>query len=257
MLPYLLVGVILFSATSAMADDAPPLTILLGAGARTQPAYDGSSATQLELIPVIRYYGQPWFMRTTFGMLEGGVRSETMNGLTLGLQLAYESGRNLQDDIFLSTHNLPTIMPSLSWGAHVEYERNIGPMPLILLLRYRQDTEISRGAQTDLRVTAGIFSGGGVNAGLFAQSTWADKTATNFYYGINAQQAAISSLPAYSAQAGTLFYSYGLLWSYDVNPQWMILGSLEARALKEAVSNSPIVQQTDSRYVSAGVAYQF
>lgn len=258
MLRYLLLGLALFlsALTPAQAADTPPVTTLLGAGARTEPAYDGSDTSQLALIPVIRYYGQPWFMRSTFGMLEGGLRNEVFSGLTLGVQLAYEDGRNSKDAAFLSTHNLPTLHPSLSWGVHIELEKYAGPMPLIALLRYRQDIDSKRGTQTDLRLTAGIYSDNGINAGIFAQTTWADQTSANYYYGITPQQAASSSLPAYDGQSGTLFNAYGLLWSYDINPQWMLLGSVETRHVQSAVSNSPLLQQSGSSYISLGLAYQ-
>src|SRR5205814_8346376 len=57
---------------SAAAEDYT----LLGAGVRTRPDYDGSSSRTVDLIPVVRYYGKPWFTRTTQGMLEGGARYE-------------------------------------------------------------------------------------------------------------------------------------------------------------------------------------
>ena len=243
--------------TSAQAEDTPPSTILIGAGVWSRPAYDGADSNTLALIPVLRYYGQPWFLRTTFGMLEGGVRTEVLSGLTLGGQLAYEGGRNTSESAFLTAHNLPTLNPSLSWGIHAELEKKIGPMPLIALLRYRQDLENNRGEQTDFRLTAGIFSGADFNAGIFAQTTWANQKSANYYYGISAQQATSSGLAAFDAQSGELFSAYGLLWSYDINPQWILLGSFELRLVRGAVIDSPLVQQSSNRYANIGVAYQF
>src|SRR5215831_783437 len=62
---------------------------LVGAGVRSRPAYDGSKSQTLELIPVLRYYGRPWFARTTQGTLEGGAQWELTQGLHAGVQLAY------------------------------------------------------------------------------------------------------------------------------------------------------------------------
>jgi len=61
---------------------------LLGPGLRSRPAYDGSVAQHSELVPVIRYSGQPWFARSTQGVVEGGVRLELAPGLHAGAQLA-------------------------------------------------------------------------------------------------------------------------------------------------------------------------
>ncbi len=253
----LLTAMSVLTIPAAGAADTPPVTTLLGAGIWSRPAYDGADSNHTAPIPVIRYYGQPWFARTTFGMLEGGARSELFSGFNVGAQLAYEGGRDSTESAFLAAHNLPDIGASLSWGVHAELEKNIGPMPLIALLRYRQDVDCERGAQTDLRLTAGIYSGGGLNAGIFAQSTWANAKATQFYYGISAQLSASSGLPAFDAQSGPLFNAAGLLWSYDLNSKWMLLGSVESRRLRGDALNSPLVQERANRYASLGLAYQF
>lgn len=243
--------------TSAQAEETPPITTLAGVGVWSRPAYTGADSNRLSLIPVIRHYGQPWFIRTTFGILEGGMRTEILDGLTLGGQLAYEDGRNSTESELLASHNIVTLNPSLSWGIHAELERKLGPMPIIALLRYRQDIDNNRGEQTDLRLTAGIFEGSGLNAGIFAQTTWANKKFANYYYGITTQQTTSSGLTAFDAQSGEMFNSYGLLWSYDLNPHWMLLGSLELRLVKDAIIDSPLVQQSSNRYASMGLAYQF
>lgn len=253
----LLITLLAFTLPAAWAADTQPTTTLLGLGIWSRPAYVGADANHTVLIPVIRHYGQPWFARTTFGMLEGGARTELLSGLTVGAQLAYEGGRDSTESAFLTSHNLATIDASFSWGVHAELEKNIGPMPVIALLRYRQDADSERGAQTDLRLTAGIFSGSGLTAGIFAQATWADAKSAQYYYGISAQQSVSSGLSRFDAQSGTLFNSAGLLWSYDMNPQWMLLGSVEARQVSGDARNSPLVEVSSNRYASLGVAYQF
>src|SRR5947209_6594226 len=66
---------------------------IIGPGVRSRPAYDGAAAQHTELVPVIRYLGEKWFVRSTQGVLEGGWRTEVAPGLHLGAQLAYEPGR--------------------------------------------------------------------------------------------------------------------------------------------------------------------
>lgn len=248
-------GLLLTTLTPAQAADTPPITTLIGAGVWFRPAYNGADTNQLTLIPVVRHYGQPWFVRTTFGMLEGGARTTVLDGLTLGGQLAYEGGRDSAESELL--RNMPTLSPSLSWGVHIELEKKLGPIPIIALLRYRQDIEDSRGEQTDFRLTAGIFSGAGLNAGIFAQSTWANKKSANYYYGISTQQASSSDLSAFDAPGGQLFSAYGLQWSYDIKRQWVLLGSVESRQVRDADINSPLIQQSSNHYASLGLAYQF
>lgn len=63
----------------ALALIAPSVSIaelsndaLIGPGLRSRPAYDGSASQRTELVPVIRYFGERWFVRSTQGVLEGG-----------------------------------------------------------------------------------------------------------------------------------------------------------------------------------------
>jgi outer membrane scaffolding protein for murein synthesis (MipA/OmpV family) len=78
---------------AALAQIAPEDYTLIGAAVRSRPAYDGSDAQRTDLIPVLRYYGKPWFARTTQGILEGGARWALTPGVDAGVQLAYEEGR--------------------------------------------------------------------------------------------------------------------------------------------------------------------
>lgn len=253
----LLLTIFLLMPVVAFAEDAPPLTTLLGAGLWSRPAYDGAETNQTTLIPTVRYYGQPWFARTTFGMLEGGARANLLSGFTVGAQIAYEGGRERSESAFLSSHNFDSINPSASIGLHAELEKYLGPMPLIALLRYRQDVDNTRGTQTDFRLTAGIFGGKQLNAGIFVQTTWADAKAAQYYYGLSALQAVITGLPTFNAQSGQLFNAAGLLWSFEVNKEWMLLGSLENHQVSGDALNSPLIQTSTNRYASLGLAYQF
>jgi MipA family protein len=253
----LLIALSVFTAAPACAEEVAPVTTLLGAGAWSRPAYDGADTNQTALIPVVRYYGQPWFARTTFGLLEGGVRTELFSGFSIGAQLAYEGGRNSAESAYLSVHNIVSFAPSLSWGLHAELEKNIGPMPLIVLLRYRQDVDGDRGAQADLRLTAGLYGDHGINAGIFVQTTWANTQSAQYYYGISAQQSVASGLAVNTMQSGQLFDAAGLLWSYDLDVKWMLLGSFELHQLHGGALNSPLVQVSAGHYASLGLAYQF
>src|SRR3954468_17533514 len=101
---------------------------LIGPGLRSRPAYDGSASRELELVPVIRHYGERWFARSTQGVLEGGARFELAPGLHLGAQLAYEAGRKTSESDFLKARAFPDIDAGASIGAHLEWDHKFGPM---------------------------------------------------------------------------------------------------------------------------------
>ena len=201
----------------------------MGAGARNRPVYDGSDDKTTDLIPVIRYYGKPWFARTTQGMLEGGARFGGP-GLEGGVQLAYEQGPRDED-------------PGASVGVHLELDRHIGPAPLNALARVRWHTDRDRGAQLDLRGTVGVYESGGLRAGLFAQGTWSDEKHMATYYGVD--------------DAGLLYASLGVLGSYDIGPRWLAVASAEWRRLGGKPAGGAIVQDRTNAYFSAGIAYRF
>jgi len=140
---------------------------LLGPGLRSQPAYDGSASQRLEFVPVLRYFGENWFARSTQGVLEGGARLELAPGLHAGAQLAYEPGRKTSESDFLKNHSVSDVDPGASVGVHLEWDHKLGPMPITLLARARQNIDADLGAQADLRLSAGVFHGGRFSVGVF------------------------------------------------------------------------------------------
>jgi outer membrane scaffolding protein for murein synthesis (MipA/OmpV family) len=230
---------------------------LLGPGLRSRPAYDGSASQRVEIVPVVRYLGLPWFVRSTQGVLEGGLRTELTTELHGGVQLAYEPGRSRGEAGFLSLHQVPDIDRGVSLGAQLEWDHHFGRMPVTALTRWRQHVERDRGAQVDVRLSAGVLHLGALSGGVFTQATWATARSTDSMYGMSSQQAVLSSLPAYAAGSGWLAASVGLLGSVDLDPRWVIVGSLEARRLQGNAAGSPLVQQRSSHFASLGLAYRY
>jgi outer membrane protein len=239
-------------AASAELSNVP----LIGPGLRSSPAYDGSRSQRMELVPVVRYFGQPWFVRSTQGVLEGGARMELRSGLYAGAQLAYEPGRRSSESGFLENHNVGDIKRGGSVGLQLEWDEKIGPAPITVLGRVRRNLDSDLGTQLDLRLSAGVFQGGRFSAGVFGQAVWADAKATNAYYGITPQQSPLTGLPAFQPGSGLLNTSAGLLWSVDLSPKWVVVGSLEYRRLQGDAARSPLAERRSNNYVSAGLAYK-
>jgi outer membrane scaffolding protein for murein synthesis (MipA/OmpV family) len=221
----LLLALALALPLAASADDS-----LFGAGVRTRPKFDGSRDRTVDLIPVISYYGTPWFARTTQGILEGGARWNLRQGFDVGAQLAYEQGPQDHD-------------PGASVGLHAQFERNIGPAPVDALLRVRQFLDTDRGVQMDARATVGVYGNHGVLAGVFGQATWASEKSFEAYYGVR--------------ESGLLFTSLGALASYELTHRWQLVGSIESRRLSDNAMRSAIAERRSGVYASAGLAYGF
>ncbi len=230
---------------------------LLGPALRSQPAYDGSASQRFEFVPVIRYYGDILFARSTQGVLEGGGRLELAPGLHAGAQLAYEPGRKTNESDFLKNLNISDVDPGASIGVHLEWDHKFGPMPITLLARARQNIDSDHGAQADLRLSAGIFQSGRFSAGVFTQATWANARSTGSFYNITEQQSSATGLSPFQAESGLLFASAGLLWSVDVSQNWIVVGSMESRHMQGDAEHSPLVERGSNYYASVGLAYRF
>ena len=222
----LLIALLALPGLAAAQDDYT----LLGGGLYSRPKFDGSRDRRVDLIPVVRYYGTPWFARTTQGILEGGARWNLREGLDVGAQLAYEQGPQDHD-------------PGASVGVHAEWDSQLGPAPLNVLLRLRQFLDTDRGLQFDTRATLGVYEGHGLAAGVFAQATWASEKSFRAYYGVS--------------DSGLLFTSLGALGGYELTQRWQLLGSVEHRRLADDAARSPIVDKRSGMYASLGLAYKF
>ena len=251
------VAAVLVLATPAMVFAELSNDTMIGPGLRSRPAYDGSESQRTELVPVVRYLGQRWFVRSTQGLLEGGPRVELAPGLHVGAQLAYEPGRRASESAFLESHAVADVKRGVSVGVHLEWDHRFGPVPVTLLMRARKHTDASLGAQADARLSVGIFQSGPVGAGVFTQATWANAKAANALYGISPQQSAAGGLPAFSAAGGNLFVAAGLLGSVDLAPHWVVVASLEARRLRGAAARSPLAERVSNHLLSAGLAYRY
>jgi outer membrane protein len=242
---------------TACAQDPATDPTLLGAGARSRPVYDGSASQHLEAVPVLRYWSPLLFVRSTRGPLEGGVHYEFLPGLDAGLQLAYEQGRNTSESTFLSEHSMPNVGTGGSYGGHLEWNGKLGPVPVNAILRVRQHLKAEEGAQTDLRLTAGVFQAWGLSAGVVAEATWANAKSNQTIYGITVQQAAVSGLPAFAPGGGLLSSSLGLIWSFDLARHWQLVGDLEGRRLQGDAARSPLAERRSNAYVTVGAVYRF
>lgn len=203
---------------------------LIGVGVRNRPHYDGAERQTADLVPVVRYSGRPGFLRTTHGVLEGGARFAIASGLDAGVQLAHESGPRDGD-------------PGASVGAQVEWTTKVGPAPLNVLARLRSHLDSDRGRQFDVRLTLGVYQGGGLRAGVFGQGTWASEKHLLAYYGVR--------------DSGLLYTSVGALGSYDLSRRWVAVASAEQRRLSDDAAGSTFVQDRTNRYATVGLAYRF
>jgi outer membrane scaffolding protein for murein synthesis (MipA/OmpV family) len=232
---------------AAQTAATPEYSNLIGPAVRSRPAYDGSRSQLADLVPILDYDSRLLFARTVQGVLEGGVHARVGSGFRIGAQLAYEEGREASESSFLRERNVADLGVGVSYGVHAEWDTKLGPAPVLLLARLRQQARSERGAQADLRATVGLYKNGPFQAGIFGQVTWADHKSMRTYYG----------QPGFDASGGLLFASAGPLASYDIGPRWTAIGSIEGRRLHGDAARSPLAEKKSSYYAVAGLAYRF
>jgi outer membrane scaffolding protein for murein synthesis (MipA/OmpV family) len=252
-------SILLLAPFAALAQQVlPDDYTLLGAAVRTRPAYDGSLSQKTDLVPVVRYYGQPWFARTTQGILEGGLHWALGSGVAAGFQLSYDEGRKSSESAFLREHNFnDDIDPGASVGAHLEWDTKVGPAPVGLMLRYRQSLDSDRGSLADARLNVGVYGSGGATVVLFAEATWGSSKANGTFYGVTPEQSAASGFAAYQPGSGMRHVGLGVIGGYDLSRHWTLVGSLQQRWLQGDVAQSPLADCRQNTYANAGIAYRF
>jgi outer membrane scaffolding protein for murein synthesis (MipA/OmpV family) len=226
---------------------APEYSNLIGPALRSRPAYNGSKSQRTDVIPILDYDDSRLFARTVQGVLEGGAHMQVGSGLTIGAQLAYEEGRKASESSFLRDRSVADIGIGVSYGLHAEWDTKLGPAPVLLLVRVRQQAHSDRGAQADLRAVVGVYKSGPFEAGIYGQATWTDRKSMRTYYG----------QPGFDPSGGLLFASAGLLGSYDIYPRWVLIASVECDRLQGDAARSPLAERKSSYYAVAGIAYRF
>jgi MipA family protein len=252
----LLVSLLPMAALAQMV--LPEDYTLLGATVRTRPAYDGSQSQRTDVVPVVRYYGQPWFARTTQGILEGGLHWNLGSGVAAGFQLSYDEGRDSSESAFLRERSFTDdVDAGASLGAHFEWDGMAGPAPIGVMLRYRQSIDSDRGSLADARLNLGLYAKGGATLVAFTEATWGSSKANGTFYGVTPAQSAASGLAAYDPGSGLRHVGVGLIGGYDLSRHWTLVASAQLRRLQGDVASSPLTEEKQSTYANAGVAYRF
>lgn len=227
---YSRLGAMVLSFVSAWTGSVHADGNLVGVGVRHGPDYDGASHSAIDMIPILTVSHGAWFGRSTQGLLEGGLRFTSAGGVSAGLQVAHEAGPRGRND-------------GASIGAGLEWKTRLGPAPLQLVARWRQQLESERGAAADLRATAGLFADARTRVGVFVQTTWADTDYRHAHYDVSG--------------SGFNNGSIGAFASFDLGHDIVAIGSAEVRRLDGSLDESRWVDAQTHTTISLGVAYRF
>ncbi len=251
-------------------------------GVRTNPVVDGETIP-LVLLPEIQYYGERFFLNNLdFGYTLHESEYQTLNLLlTPGYdQLFFNrwDPQNFFVERSVTLTNAPAdfIAPSAEaqgekWVAEERidmsllHERRMAALAGMEYSGLMHQLEFYAQALQDV---SGVHNGQEVRVGLgrswrYGKSQWAltgglvwqSDELLHYYYGVRTDEVARPSA-AYRAGSGTSGM-VKLDWSRPINTRWSWRGSLQYKALSQAISDSPIVD--DNKVITAfiGGVYHF
>lgn len=237
MKPWMVICSVTLGALMAMPATASERTNFIGAAGRVEPNYDGSNAYRVKALPAADVSWRFLFARTTRGVGEIGVRTQVLPGLSVGAQVALETGRDSNATDLLARNRFETIDTSGSVGVFAEGQYRTGTG---WLLRFRQNLNSDYGAEVDIRASQGVFRNERARAAVFAGAVWATGKAMRSDFGVGSVQATRGELNRYEPGSGFRDVGVGLAGNYALNDRWLLLGIAEGRFLVGKAKDSPL-----------------
>jgi outer membrane protein len=87
--------------------------------------------------------------------------------------------------------------------------------------------------------------------------TWADDDYMMTFFGVSAEQAARSTLPAYEARGGVHAVRFGVNAGYRIDRAWSVGGRLGTARLRGDAAASPITRDRTQNLAAVFVSYRF
>ena len=222
--------------TAGFAQATEETSVFIGLGARSAPAYFG--ADDNEIGPT---------GRLTFGETAAGAIPLDASGLySLGFggSLRFIGERKAADHAELT--GLADIDATLELGGQVTF---IAPQyDVFAAVRYGFGGHESFVAEVGGNL---IYRPGGrwsVQAG--PRVLWGSEDYAQTYFGVSAAEAGASAFDAYEADSGIVSAGVAAEVTYQVTPDWGVLGIVRYDQLQGDAADSPIVQKDEQTSVS-------
>ena len=139
---------------------------------------------------------------------------------------------------------------SLELGASYEIEPSPGFGISITALQGLTDDQ--QGQEIDLRFSHQL---NGLPVSLYAGAAWQSDELTEYLYGVRTNEAA-AGRPAYAPGAAVTPY-VGVSGILPVTDGAALIGSVEAMQLPDAITDSPIVEDSGSTRATIGIVFNF
>jgi MipA family protein len=221
--------------------------VMLGAGIRVEPKFEGSKDFTAIPIPMISADIGPY---VTVGPMGVTINAWQYEGLSVKGHLGQDFGRDEDDAKHLD--GLGDIDSSAVLGVELTYEL----MPLEFSLSVDQNI----GGSDGLSAKFGTAFKVPLDAFMFSigsSVTWADDNYMEAYFGVTGSQSISSGLSEFDAEAGFKRVDLELSGMYFINDHWVARGDVGFGYLLGDAADSPVSQENLQPFAMFILGYKF
>ena len=251
---------------SALADDARPWDLTLGAGVATMPQYSGAAVSH----PRLRLWADAEYRTHDLGTIALDSGSLTIDpelrwnvvdrpDAGFGPLLGYRFGRDDKDPGFASgtdgssrLQGLPEVASAVDAG--VQGHVLVFGVPVFAQLRTALSG--SQGTLLDVGLYLPLHTGS-LTLTVLPTVTWADARQMRALYGVSPEASAASGFAAYSPGAGWENAALELAAEWSVSQSAHLVASVAWERLLGDAAASPIVERRNQLSVLAGATWSF
>ena len=226
---------------------APPAQwhFVVGAGLAYLPRFQGASQHRVRPIPLVEASNGGFFAGTLNGI---GYRFASSPTLQYGMRIGAAPGRKESADAHLAGMGDLKIAGEAGLFLKAKFDRGYLSSKV---------SAGSRGARAELGTGVDIQASDTDFLRFGVSANWASAPYMQTYFGVSADQAISSGLPAYAAAGGLQNYGVVASWSHLFDRHWLGNLALSGKRLANSARNSPLVQSASSNSVSCVAIYLF
>lgn len=221
--------------------------VMLGAGVRVEPKFEGAKDFTIIPLPMISAEFGQYVSVDPSGLT---INAWQYEGLSVKGRLGYDFGRDSDDDKHLD--GLGDIGASAVLGVDLSYEL----MPFEFKLSLDQNLGGSDGFSakfgTALMVPMDPFM-----FSIGPSVTWADGNYMESYFGVTEKQSIRSGLREFEAEAGFKRVDLEISGLYFINEHWALRGEVGVGYLVGDAADSPVSQENLQPYSMFVLGYKF
>ena len=236
-------------AAKAQDADAQPRALSLGLGVSWNAAPYQSYSNKVQPLPLVNYEGKSFYVRgltAGYRLFKVGSGEFSIVVSPLGDQFKHDVA-DAPEMRRLSDRKL-SALAGLSW----QYGTGWG---VVQVSAMNVVTGHGGGSLFDARYSY-PFGSGKLRLIPTAGVAYRDGALNDYYYGVNAKEAARSGLPAYRAGGGAMPYA-GLVATYQVSRSWQLSGGAQYTMLPKGIKDSPMVDSSSMENFFFAVSYKF